>query len=324
MRDDSSVSITREIAEAVHLWSAGRAYPVHLIAESNVYDEVLLDRSLGAGAYDLLWNDEIPHALFSATLGQHRIDSRTYRGFLDVGPVLDAGYVFERKYEGEEIVRNPAPIRVELGSMMQGLQTHDQVGNHPEGRRLHQTASPELQKAAAALIQLHPAVPMCFMGEEFGAPSPFCFFVDFGDPHLRQAVVEGRMRDYHQHDWDTFVSPVEESTFLRSKLADVDAGEPGMLSWYRALIALRKEWKAAGLLHSDRLQVRADAAAGCFVLAYGTEVEVWVNLGSAMTGLPTSGKICIHSEWERFGGALDENGAGRILPVCSAAVISRL
>ena len=324
MRDDSSISITREIAEAVHQWSAGKTYPIHLIAESNVYDEVLLDRSIGAGAYDLLWNDEIPHALFSATLGQHRIDSRAYRGFADVGPALDAGYVFERNYQGEEIVRNPAPIRVELGSMMQGLQTHDQVGNHPEGRRLHQTASPELQKAAAALIQLHPAVPMCFMGEEFGPPSPFCFFVDFGDPHLRQAVVEGRMRDYHQHDWGTFVSPVEESTFLRSKLADVEAGEPGMFAWYRALIALRKEWKAVGILDPARLEVRADAEVGCFVLAYGGAVEVWVNLGATVLTLPSEGEILVHSAWRRFGGGMEENGAERILPVCSAAVISRL
>jgi len=76
MQDESEVHITQEIAEAVHAFAATRRFPVHLIAESNVYDPVLLDPAKATGTYDLLWNDEIPHALFSATLGQHRIDSR--------------------------------------------------------------------------------------------------------------------------------------------------------------------------------------------------------------------------------------------------------
>ena len=323
MRDDSVPPITQEIAESIHSWASGRAYPVHLIAESNVHDATLLDRSLGGGAYDLLWNDEIPHAVFSATLGQHKIDSRTYRGFADVSQALDAGFVFERNYlGGDEIIRNPMSARVDLTAMMQGLQTHDQVGNHPEGSRLHQVASSELQRAAAALVLLHPAVPMCFMGEEFGAPSPFCFFVDFGDDHLRQAVVEGRIRDYHQHDWGQFISPLEESTFLRSKLADVADGDAGMLAWYRELIALRKSWKSAGILQPAHLKVRGEADSGLFVLNYRDEKEVWVNLGPQPVELPDGREAQIHSSWSRFGGAMEE-GQGRKLPAFSAAVISR-
>jgi hypothetical protein len=136
---------------------------------------------------------------------------------------------------------------------------------------------------------------MCFMGEEFAAPSPFCFFVDFGDAHLRQAVVEGRMRDYHQHDWGTFISPLEESTFQRSKLADRNEGDAGMWAWYRELIALRKQWQSKGILDAVNLGVGGAAERGLFVLRYRGGLEVWVNLGGTPEALPELGSVLIHS-----------------------------
>jgi len=242
----------------------------------------------------------------------------------DVAQALDTGFVFERHLHGTEIFRVPAPRRAELTAMMQGLQTHDQVGNHPEGRRLHQVASPELQRACAALVLLYPAVPMCFMGEEFAAPSPFCFFVDFGDAHLRDAVVAGRKRDYHQHDWGSFVSPVEESTFLRSKLCDAAEGDAGMLDWYRSLIALRKEWKASGILSTTGLTVSGDPAIGLFALSYrGGSQEVRVNLGASVIELPVEERVLFHSSWHRFGGTIPEGDQPVTLPPLSAVVISR-
>ncbi len=325
MQDDSALHITEEIARAVHDWAADKPYPVHLIAESNVHDPVLLEASRGRGTYDLLWNDEIPHALFSAVLGQHRIDARTYRGMVDLGQALDTGFVFERHQTGTEIIRTPEPRRCDLRSMMQGLQTHDQVGNHPEGRRLHQVASPELQRAGAAMVLLYPAVPMCFMGEEFAASSPFCFFVDFGDAHLREAVVEGRKRDYHQHDWENFVSPVEESTFLRSKLCGMEDGDAGMWNWYRALIALRKAWQASGTLDASRLVVTGEPEKGQFRLSYaGGSEEVWVNLGPTGMALPGGKKVRLYSGWEGFGGSLPDTETPSELREGSAAVISKL
>lgn len=325
MQDESEPHITVEIARAVHRWAAGRAYPVHLIAEANVHDPVLVDPALGEGAYDLLWNDEIPHALFSAVLGQHRIDARVYRGLEDLGRVLDSGFVFERERTGIGIVRNDNPERCDLRRMMQGLQTHDQVGNHPAGRRLHQVASPALQRVGAAIVMLHPAVPMCFMGEEFAASSPFCFFVDFGDDHLREAVVEGRKRDYHQHDWGTFLSPVEEETFLRSKLCALEDGDQGMWNWYRALIALRKAWRAAGVLDPGGLVVEGRPEDGWFRMGLGAgAAEVVINLGRTPIRSPARESVVLYSGWNRFGGKLGDQIIPEELPECSALVISRL
>ena len=83
---------------------------------------------------------------------------------------------------------------------------------------MQQVTSTETQQAAAALFLLSPAIPMLFMGEEFCCESPFQFFVDFGDEHLRKAVVEGRKREYPQHDWSMSTLPTDAMAFHDSKV----------------------------------------------------------------------------------------------------------
>ena len=49
---------------------------------------------------------------------------------------------------------------------------------------------------AAALVAFSPFTPLLFQGEEWGASSPFCFFAEFGDPQLVDAVREGRKAEF--------------------------------------------------------------------------------------------------------------------------------
>ena len=75
------------------------------------------------------------------------------------------------------------------------LQNHDQIGNRALGDRLESVAGPEAIEAALAITLLAPAIPMLFMGEEWGSKAPFPFFCDFkGD--LAEAVRKGRRREY--------------------------------------------------------------------------------------------------------------------------------
>ena len=106
-----------------------------------------------------------------------------------------------------------AESRVDTQGLIYAIQHHDFIGNHPLGKRLHQVTSPETQRAAAALLILSPAIPMLFMGEEFACEQPFQFFVDFADDHLREAVVEGRKREYPQHEWADGMLPIDPSAF---------------------------------------------------------------------------------------------------------------
>ncbi len=59
------------------------------------------------------------------------------------------------------------------------IQNHDQIGNRAFGERLNSLAPPEVIRALAGVYLLAPQIPMLFMGEEWGATSPFLFFCDF-------------------------------------------------------------------------------------------------------------------------------------------------
>jgi 1,4-alpha-glucan branching enzyme len=158
-----------------------------------------------------------------------------------------------------------------MESIVAAIQNHDFIGNHPAGLRLHQTTSPDAQRAAAALLLLSPSIPMLFMGEEFATDSPFYFFADFGDPGIRRAVEKGRKAEHPQHDWKHAVSPLSESAFRDSKIGATKGGNPEMLKWYRKLIAIRKSWIKAGYLRSENLDASWDSARSVGVLQYRSE-----------------------------------------------------
>jgi maltooligosyltrehalose trehalohydrolase len=75
------------------------------------------------------------------------------------------------------------------------LQNHDQIGNRPLGDRLESAARTEAIEAALAVMLLAPAIPMLFMGEEWGSKTPFPFFCDFKGG-LAEAVRRGRHSEY--------------------------------------------------------------------------------------------------------------------------------
>ena len=49
---------------------------------------------------------------------------------------------------------------------------------------------------AAALLFAAPALPLLFMGEEYGETSPFQFFTSYLDPALVEAVRVGRAAEF--------------------------------------------------------------------------------------------------------------------------------
>ncbi len=75
------------------------------------------------------------------------------------------------------------------------IQNHDQIGNRAFGERLNVLAPPEVMRALASVYLLAPQIPMLFMGEEWGATSPFLFFCDFSG-ELAEAVRKGRREEF--------------------------------------------------------------------------------------------------------------------------------
>jgi maltooligosyltrehalose trehalohydrolase len=130
------------------------------------------------------------------------------------------------------------------------LQNHDQVGNRAFGDRLESVAAPEALRAATALYLLLPQIPMLFMGEEWGARSPFPFFCDF-DGELGVAVSAGRRREFARFaafsDPDArarIPDPNDPLTFSAAKLdwkaSQLPAGR-SRGAHYQALLAARAE-----------------------------------------------------------------------------------
>ncbi len=129
-------------------------------------------------------------------------------------------------------------------------QDHDQVGNRAMGDRLPATLAGHphrdgLLRIAAGLVLTAPFTPMLFMGEEWGADTPWQFFTDHTDPFFAEAVSNGRRSEFARHGWEfaAVPDPQDKETFLRSKLDwSQPAGEPyrSLLGWYRSLLALRR------------------------------------------------------------------------------------
>ena len=94
--------------------------------------------------------------------------SAVKRGFLYQGQ----RYRWQGKPRGSAVTGEPASAFVLY------IQNHDQVANSLHGTRIHALSDPSRYRALMALMLLAPGTPMLFMGQEFGATSPFLFFAD--------------------------------------------------------------------------------------------------------------------------------------------------
>ncbi len=287
IHDDRETTMLDEIRIAVREFEQSAGRQVHLIAEANVYDGDLLQARRDRPAYDAIWCDCLMHSLYAHALPDLQLTHRNYSGAADVADALRYGYVYEVRDATNAVQRaeqRRGPAQAQVDSLVMGLQTHDSVGNHPHGKRLHQLTSKEFQRAAATLTLLYPGIPLLFMGEELAAESPFPFFADFEDPRLRRAVARGRAKEYPQHVWGDVMAPGDKRAFLAAKCHEPQHHDPEMAAWYRDLLALRKQGLAAGWLGGQHMTIRHEASVDLFELRYrdgsGNGVVVIARLNS--------------------------------------------
>ena len=271
--DDSETHVAAEITDAVRAWSARFGREALLIAESNVYDpQMLRTRSDGGIGFDAQWCDDLLHSVSAVVRPGDQLCHREYDSGTDLDQTLRMGYVYEGSLR-EQRGRRPLGERVDTSGLVYSIQQHDFVGNHPQGKRFHELTSIDAQRAAAVLLFLSPGIPMIFMGEEFASDHPFRFFTDFGDETLREAVDQGRRREYPQHDWDSGLLPTDPTTFHESKIGAKECGDVDLWNWYQSLIQLRKRLISAGILDAKNLSIETDVAKGLYQFRYCTAVE---------------------------------------------------
>jgi maltooligosyltrehalose trehalohydrolase len=247
LHDDQPVHILQQLAERVDLLSQRRGRPLTLIAESDLNDpRLILPRDHGYGL-TAQWSDDWHHAVHVALTGEtvgYYADFAAPEAF---AKVWERGFFHDGSYSsfrGREH-GHPIPPGVPAWRLVTFDQDHDQIGNRAAGDRLSAMVSPRRLAVAAVLTLTSPGTPMLFMGEEWGATTPWQFFTSHPEPELARATAEGRIREFAAMGWDPALvpDPQDPETFLRSKLDWTELDEPGhaqLFDLYRQLIALRR------------------------------------------------------------------------------------
>jgi len=253
--DDSTPHILTELADAVRS-SIDPDRQVHLILENDLNQARYLKREQQCQPkwYTAQWNDDIHHALHTLITDERDGYYSDYweRSLDQLGRCLVDGFA----YQGEvSAYRNGKPRGestegLPLTAFVSFLQNHDQIGNRAFGDRIINIADCRAVRAATAILLLAPSPPLLFMGEEFGAETPFLFFCDF-EKDLATAVTDGRRNEFSH--FARFADPAKReripdpnaaATFEASRLNWSMITEPRHEEWlrfYRALLKLRRQ-----------------------------------------------------------------------------------
>jgi maltooligosyltrehalose trehalohydrolase len=288
LRDTRATHLLEELAAEVDALAAHLRRPLSLIAESDLNNPRLVTPR-AAGGYGLTaqWDDDIHHCLHATLTGERQGYYADFGALPELARTLRTAFFHDGRWSSFRQRTHGRPVDTAAlpgWKFVAYLQNHDQVGNRATGDRISATLSPGLLACGAALVLCSPYTPMIFMGEEWGAATPFQFFSFMPDPQMREAVRRGRYAEFAEHGWDEtdVPDPNDEQTFQRSKL---DWSEPqaqphaGVLHIYRELIALRRRCPELSDPRLDALTIDVDEQARTLVLHRGA-LRVVVNLNA--------------------------------------------
>ncbi|MFC1416306.1 malto-oligosyltrehalose trehalohydrolase [Streptacidiphilus cavernicola] len=294
--DTRALHFLEQLSAAVDALAAATGRPLFLIGESDLNDPRLITpREAGGLGLAAQWSDDLHHTLHAALTGEsggYYADFAA-RPLAGLARTLTRGWFHDgtwSSFRGRTHGRPFDRLRTPAHRLLGYLQTHDQIGNRALGDRLSATVEPGLLAAGAALVLTGPFTPMLFMGEEWGARTPWQYFTDHQDPDLAEAVRNGRRREFAGHGWtpEQVPDPQAAATFLGSKL---DWSEPDrkphaeLLGWYRTLLALRRAHPEFTDAELSAVRVDFDEDARWLVLHRGP-FRTAVNLGAEQRTVP--------------------------------------
>ncbi len=294
LHDERAVHILEEFGARTDACAEELGKPLFLIAESDLNNPRLI-QTRDVGGYGLAgqWSDDFHHAVH---VNLTRETEGYYLDFDSVGAlakVLEKGFFhngtyssFRERHHGREI----DPARVAPLQLVVCTQNHDQIGNRAAGDRISATLNPAQLAQAAVLNILGPFTPMLFMGEEYGASTPWPFFTSHPEPELGKATAEGRLKEFERMGWrpEDVPNPQDPATFASAKLdwAEAEQGHHAeLLATYRHLISLRRD--RAELRDADftTVSVEFDEDSRWIVLHRG-HTSVLLNLGEHQASVP--------------------------------------
>ena len=313
--DASPLHILSEISEAAREEGRQLGRPVHVVAESHDNDRNLV-RPVGEGGIglDAVWSDDFHHAL-------HTVLTRESTGYyVDFGAPAQLARALEQSFafQGEPSQYFGRP-RGTPSADLPGehfvfcVQNHDQVGNRALGDRLGTLLPFEAVKLAAALLFVAPALPLLFMGEEYGETSPFQYFTSFIDRGLTEAVRQGRAAEFERFAWaQPIPDPDAPNTFMTSRVNLALANAPRhreLHRYYRDWLALRRSHPALGAAGKSLTRATLDAAGEVLTVTRSAPGGQQVVLSANLTGEPRrfatspGSRRLLDSTDPRFGGS---------------------
>ncbi|HEY0118954.1 MAG TPA: malto-oligosyltrehalose trehalohydrolase [Cellulomonas sp.] len=307
--DESPRHLLAELSDDVAALADRLGRPLSLVGESDLND-VRLVTPIAEGGLGMTaqWADDVHHAIHAFLTGER------HGYYVDFGSpevlatalttvfVHDGGWsTFRRQNWGR-----PVPDEVDGHRFVVFASDHDQVGNRALGDRPSARLDAGGLAIAAALVLCSPYTPMLFMGEEWGARTPWQFFTDYDEPELAEAVRRGRAEEFAGHGWAQLYGdevdvpdPQAESTVAASRLDWSEPVQPGharLLAWYRQLIELRR--RIPELASGDRRATRVENGDG-WVLVRRADVCVAVNVDDHPRGVPVGvGTSEVLAAWE--------------------------
>jgi maltooligosyltrehalose trehalohydrolase len=285
--DTSPRHILRELAD-----DAAALSPARLLVAEDERNLPSIVTSLGMNG---VWADDFHHAVHVLSTGER---DGYYAGFgpsvEDLARTIERGWLYDGRPwpltgrpRGEPATLLPAP------SFIYSVQNHDQVGNRALGDRIFAGTQGGRLAAVTMLLLFLPATPLLFMGQEWGASTPFLFFSDH-EPCLGAKVTAGRRAEFRQFASFGGVGaglevpdPQAEETFLRSKLSWSERESPAgrdVLGVVRRMLELRR---TDAVMASTERETLAAAAVGALL------VVTRAGPSAASTGARRPGRVLL-------------------------------
>jgi maltooligosyltrehalose trehalohydrolase len=297
--DTTAIHILEELSCETDALAKELGRPLSLIAENDRNDpRIITPRSQHGYGMTAQWDDDIHHALHTAVSGECHGYYADFGSLATLAETMKNGYFhagtyssFRRRRHGRTLDTTTIPGY----RLLAYTSTHDQIGNRAVGDRPSAYLDSGQLAVSAALALLSPFTAMLFMGEEWGASTPFQFFTSHPEPEVAQATRDGRRREFAAHGWDAaeIPDPQDPVTFERSKLnwTELSSADHARLhGLYRDLIALRRTEPDLADFWLHHLRVEFDEDARWIVLYRGT-LAIACNLGPHSVSVPVAGEL---------------------------------
>ena len=245
--DDSAEHFLVELSREVDALAAHLGRRLLLVAESETNDPMLtMSRDANGVGLTGQWSDDVHHAIHTALTDERMGYYEPYDGLRDVADAMQHAFVARGQVDPRGRRRGAPVPHADGNRFVAFAQNHDHVGNRAAGDRLVHQVGVERAMVAAAIVAFSPFTPLLFQGEEWGASSPFCFFADFADPELAEAVRRGRrerVRGVRVARRGARSAVAGDVHSIATRVGELDRPpHQRLLDWHRDLLALRRTW----------------------------------------------------------------------------------